>query len=378
MLNITAFSLPRQSLEHVNSDDGNEFKFIVNDKEYYCSCTAAEALSPLVKNLRTKDPTLNSLDLKIHDKRRQFAVLFNLIKGNQIILSKANAQIFIEFAKALNNTDLLRSAQIASATDVDPNDFIDYIIEHKEKEINIVYDLQRIAEHFDKFFACQSFSKLALNDIKALYKMDGISNIAKRLLKDKIYQMEKKPRNIDDFFLNPKQKKQIVVVNDGTNDFQGIIYMLSKNIRGNPILTHNLVIESNNNSTLHNLDAFVECKVKDSIVFQDFIQYDFKERKIKLSAYIIRVGAKTANGEVPSKFVLLGSNNLHQWQCIDEKVTLDGNFIYPFGTYKSFVQNDDYFRFLKLLLLENFSTNTKRNSYMQINSIEFFGTLMEN
>ena len=374
MLNITAFSFGTDEIESCKDAGDDGFTFIVDGKEYNCPIKGAEILSPTVYKLRKNDQNLCSYALNVHDKRKQFGILLSLIKGNQIILSKANSQIFLKFAEELGNEKLYESAHIASLEDVDPETFINYVIGHKEQGVSIVYDLQRIAENFEFFYAAKNFDKLTLDDLKTLSKMNGLSAISKRILQDKINKITKKPRNIEDYFHQKAQKPKVIVAHrKGNDNLNGLLRALSKQIQGNPILTQHVVVESKNNPK--NAEIIIDPKNNQFCTFQKFIQFDFKERRIKLSGYSIRVGNKTEMGEVPAKFVLLGSNNLYEWNAIDEKVSYSQNFMHPYGEYVSNAKSEEHYRFINLILLENFSSNPNRKGNMQICSIEFFGEL---
>ena len=371
-MNITAFSIQTDGDFPENESESEEFEFVVGGKSYKTSIAFAEKISPKVKEIRLKDPSIKTFTVDVRDKRSMFSVLMNLMRTRQTILSKANSPIFIEFGKALGNKDLERSATIASSKEVDPDDFLDYIIDHKKKGINIVYDLQRVAEHFEQFYASKSFSKLDLEDIKTLSKLPELTPISKKLLKDIITKKMNLHKNIESFFIQ-KPKTSVITAHRDGDSFPGLIAALSKDVKGNPILTNYISVISK--TELKNPEMLADPSKKGFVAADQFIQFDFEERRVKLDGYSIRAGPKTENGEVPAKYVLLASNNLLEWHCIDESVELAESFIYPFGECYRSVYCDEEYRFFRIIIIENFSRNKEKKRLMQLSAVEFYGEM---
>ena len=106
-----------------------------------------------------------------------------------------------------------------------------------------------------------------------------------------------------------------------------------------------------------------------------FIQFNFKNKKIKISNYSLRNNSKIDDFYSPSSsksWVLLGSNDENSWDIIDEQ---RNNFSLFYGQTETNIQcfNNNFYQFIKIINLEN---HKNYENYFLLSIIEFFGEIL--
>ena len=104
-----------------------------------------------------------------------------------------------------------------------------------------------------------------------------------------------------------------------------------------------------------------------------WIQFDFKERKIELSAYTIETFNWDPNGHHMKSWEILGSNNETDWEVLDVKIgndELNGN-----GRRASWkIQESRPFRYIRIH--SRGETHGGRSTFLYLSHCEFFGKLI--
>lgn len=177
---------------------------------------------------------------------------------------------------------------------------------------------------------------------------------------------------------NKSETKKILEFKCTTRDqeLQGIINYLTKQCGGNA--HENGVI----NITASTIDGI--CPAKNAIDFDsnsyyqastprnEWIQFDFKEKKVCLSSYTIKA-RDDANVGSPQHFVIEGSDNGLDWIVLDNQNTTlltNRNSIHNFEVNQ---KQSGFYRFLRLRQTGNNIGNGKNN--LTITAFEFFGSL---
>jgi hypothetical protein len=104
----------------------------------------------------------------------------------------------------------------------------------------------------------------------------------------------------------------------------------------------------------------------------NWVEFDFRSHRVKLSAYSIRSGDRY----VMQSWNLIGSNDHKTWTLIDlvrdAKITKDGNS-------RTFVckRNSGPFRYIRYVQHANTERDEKCQYFIQISGMEFFGSYGE-
>ncbi|OHT01408.1 hypothetical protein TRFO_31783 [Tritrichomonas foetus] len=189
----------------------------------------------------------------------------------------------------------------------------------------------------------------------------------------------------------PYQKKiaeKIITINENDNsELNGIIsYLLRK--EGKDILTNGSLTLSAVGSLnpIHPIECIIEYGELINSHFYNYymndptsedgswIQFDFDNRTIKLTAYSIRTNKNYPDWYHPKSWRIVGSNNLNEWKILDHRI--DNEYLHD--TYKlyrfSCDENDENYRYIRYIQ-EDSQFNRKYN--IQITCFELFGELHE-
>ncbi|EAX92711.1 hypothetical protein TVAG_220740 [Trichomonas vaginalis G3] len=135
------------------------------DKKYYVSGQILSAVSPVVKNLITKEKVfhyqLPPIPGNIQD-------LLDLITGKEIFISDSNVLFLFSCASCLQIEDLIHHTNGALAAVADKNEIITLVSRLKEKDVDITNICQFISASIDKFIRLEKFKRI---DISILTKI---------------------------------------------------------------------------------------------------------------------------------------------------------------------------------------------------------------
>ena len=115
-------------------------------------------------------------------------------------------------------------------------------------------------------------------------------------------------------------------------------------------------------------------RVVDNI--NSFIIFDFKNKKVSISKYYLSVPSSLTgyNGNRPKTWDIEGSNDLQNWEIIDQRA--NDSSLSDYGRSKTFNVNNNnnnkYFKYIRIK--EIISQNG--NHQMLLSEIEFYGSYM--
>ena len=167
---------------------------------------------------------------------------------------------------------------------------------------------------------------------------------------------------------------------------RGIIYKLTKECGGN---VHDKgVIEVTTSSDPTNDDYR---KAKYAVEFDDrkhwfctakynennmWLQYDFKDKKVRPTHYAIRSKPYDSGDRHPRFWVVEGSNDGNKWKTLDSRNNIDSlngkNIIHVFEVQEKLEKNEFY----KYLRIRQTGLNAGNNYYFGFSSLEYFGSLI--
>ena len=101
-----------------------------------------------------------------------------------------------------------------------------------------------------------------------------------------------------------------------------------------------------------------------------YIQFDFKEKKVSLSKYVLE-----SKGIFCDKLInweIVGSNDCKNWILIDEQHINVWEGIYNISTYST--NNQEFYRYFRIRLK---GSNSNCHYTLLLTSIEFFGQLIK-
>jgi hypothetical protein len=102
-------TLTSRGLENIpQSQDRNDFTFLVGDVRYSCPSFVAEFLSPKLCSLHETDPTINEFSIETLDPNRHFEDFLRLGLGQSIEVGDSARSFFVSVAEELENRELGR------------------------------------------------------------------------------------------------------------------------------------------------------------------------------------------------------------------------------------------------------------------------------
>ena len=125
------------------------FAFVVGGVEYRCCRFQACFVSGLVRRLLASDCCLSSVSLKVSDNERHFQDVVNLMNGQKISITPANAAFLEACARELENDELLgRVIDFQLVGDVSMSNVADRIRLKNGFHSDCTDELDFIASHF--------------------------------------------------------------------------------------------------------------------------------------------------------------------------------------------------------------------------------------
>lgn len=406
----------------------DKFTFIVDGESYVCEHALANFVSPRVAALSTLDASFSSLELTLKDPERMFLKIIDLMYGQQIQVDDTNYLFLLNAAVELQNKELLSLATSFDSTPLNPenaprrlreklfmnipaNQEADYIAERfptydlsflKTLDTNVLQaildspNLQVISEtqllnfvfeavEYNKnniklvdSINCQYLPAVDMPKYLKLAEIAGLSgrvweSIRNRLCKEITPDSQDQTKRYIKFD-KAKPSKSIPYTNYA---FNGFIKSLSISSGDNPHCRGDVEITASSTDfgTLANIfetngTIFGTVNDKDS-----WIQFDFKSRKIALSAYSIRGLAGTKFHTMKS-WKLFGSNDKNEWTLIDTEWDVDAlNGKYHAVVFPVRPQSEP-FRYLKIAQAgPNWAGSQYYN--LALSQIEFFGDIYE-
>ncbi|KAK8878451.1 hypothetical protein M9Y10_005224 [Tritrichomonas musculus] len=162
---MTDFNLSSSGLKTIpESILDNDFCFIFDSKQYYCSRILASFISPIVANIFQSDPLCDSFTVDINEKSESemnndkiqfdFDIVIQLMKGESIKIDSSNAEFLVQIGKKLGNSELVERITQNLSTylpPLTPQNVIHRILVRCSLNLNIDTEIDFIASHFIEF-----------------------------------------------------------------------------------------------------------------------------------------------------------------------------------------------------------------------------------
>lgn len=253
-------------------------------------------------------------------------------------------------------------------------DFIDDVFDFSssslnEENVDIVY-----------FYEILDFSKLSLNKLSDVLDKIEIDKMTSTFW-DKCKFIITRNNSSSNAKNKQKNENDLVIEFDGqeNNRLKGIINYLSEKAGGN--IYEKGIVDLTASSIATNIKYLVDLNQN---IYQShnlpnqWVKYDFKEKKIQITHYTIYTRNDNCDGGNPQNWVLEGSNSNKEndWVILDSRQneisTQKANKKVTFEIKNH--ENNESFRFIRFRQTGKSSNN---NDYLTLTSLEFFGTLVK-
>lgn len=409
----------------------NDFKFIVNGKEYETCRLVSELLSPNICKIHSIDPTLDVFTINT-TQEGDFTKILNLIKFDEISFTEKELPFLFEVFEILGN-ESLKFRYLNPNIEITNDNVLKLIqkqlICEKYYEDNIYKEIEYASTHF--FEICENyiedFKKLPPEIIdnitnnqqlilesedqlmkfaNSLYSFNSkysflyenvfFENVSIELIKEfalifdqsdlsritwlsLLSRLQNDGKKCDSIpFKRYKRESQIFNVNKD-EIFKGIIYHLQT--KPNETIDENLKITASSV-----LDNQQRNQPRNVILYDDlgrrfysgrqkncWICFDFLNNRVAPTNYTIRSIPWRQNCCHPKSWVIEGSNDQLIWDKLDEKINcplLNGSSIVQTFDMKNVAMKE--YRFIRMRMT---NTNWSGNSYFAIESFEIYGAL---
>ncbi|KAK8839940.1 hypothetical protein M9Y10_031655 [Tritrichomonas musculus] len=409
------FSLSLKSLEDIPFDKyENDFTIIVNNKKYQISRIVADLISPHIRKLHYVDESINefSFTTKNDTKHDYFQDFLNLVSFEETKIDPDHQTHYSEYFYQLGNLNeyfrlqtkffseinsenaVDRLLSISNITEIDPEIKID------EKSIQQLIDF--ISENFEnvnkdrfKLLKLEFLEEIIENEKLRINDEDSLMNFILSLYEDdrsysflfeSVLFFNISKETLEKYTIskgNASKDFLEFIYQQGENEFKGIMNHLNEETGSNIHDNGTIEITSNSigsddidyhpkNIIDYHSNNFYYSKDIDNT----FICFDFKDKLVQLSSYLVKSFGNTANFQHLRNWVVEGSMNGDDWQIIDRHdndPTLNGSHI-----VHSFDVNDeknDFYRFIRLRQIGNSWCHFGNHSLLALDSIEFYGKL---
>ena len=421
------------SILHIQLHNYNqEFTFIVNNEIFHTTRVIADLLSPKISRYHFSDPT-NSEYIITTKSQGNFKTILNLLNFEDQILMEEElpfiSEIFdeleiIDFDICLHDSEqeyninnvfdkLQKHHKFRRLYKNDLENDIEYIAEHfyelNETERRIIqkYDyeiIEKILSHskiqietendfiqfinelylsdvkYSKLYSYVYFMNVSSEMMKEFIKILDFDDISKEIWESVCYRLtcEIKNEELSDMiatrYTKPKQKTRIQIFYSN-QEFGGVINYLQNesNIKEEVNITY---------SSAQSLDAWNLFLFNDKTKHfytqnkeNSWICFEFIKNEIIPTNYTIRSCNQCKGWYHPKSWVIEGSMNKSEWEKIDEEINcsyLNGESLVHTFPIKN--ENNHSFKYLRI---RNIDKNWGNYNYLEINSIEFYGTLVE-
>lgn len=412
------------------------FTFIVNGEEIHTPKIISDLLSPKISENHISDPTTETFTINTRNKGH-FSTILSLLtfqektipadelpfvsevleilqnKHFNVILPKRREEIkfdnIFELIKEHENNEVLYKQYLDEEIDFLSENFFQLNEEQEERIRELTFcTIERILSNFDKLQLVDENQLLRV--VNGLYKSDSKYSVLYKYVVFTFVDEHEMSEFVEFFDISDidggvwlslaERLKQKVFLREthsalkrfkhfGTvfyckhdEAFDGIIRHLQKESNGNIKSVIDITSSSLHGSSWspYNVCLF-EDKDKDKYFHtkdeqNSWILFDFKERKIIPSNYIIKSSPYGQNGNNPKTWKLEGSNDKSSWEPLDEQRDcpyFNGQYLVHTFDIKKRVTTP--FRYIRMTQTgPNWQDN--RYHYFTLGSIEFYGSLI--
>jgi len=364
--------LSSRGLQNIESCHHKEdFKFIVDGKEYFCLSFFADFISPIIAQRHAIDPCMDCFVVNVKDPDNYFPLVLDLMRGKSLSISSKQRDFFKNVAIALGNDELLTYVQNISVASLNALNALSSLEEKIQYNFDVTEEIECIASNFFKIdqrllaqldigilmrilhspnltvssevdvfnfivslvkkdrkyailFSAMIFSSLSSSQITEFNSIIKYEDLDPLLLNSMKNRLVFKTPNVQ--IPNRYNRKIHKIPFKGNNEmFNGIMDFLRKENDGkNPVDIHLVKIT---------MGFPTECKVNPRELFErrtrprwylpekedNFICLDFVGGKVSMDGYSWGSGSDSSYWEYPVSFTWEGSNDYNMWEVIDKK-----------------------------------------------------------
>ena len=372
MTDVKKFKLSARGLSNIEScSHKNDFKFIVDGKEYFCLSFFADFISPVIAQRHAIDPCMDCFVIDVKDPNNYFPLVLDLMKGKGISISSKQRDFFKNVAIALGNNEVLAHVQNISVKSLNSLNALSSLEEKLQYNLDVTDEIECIASHFYKF----DQKLLAQLDLGILMRILHSPNLTVKSESDVfkfIMSLVKKDRSYIKLFsammfsaLSPSEIAEF----NATVKFEDLDPLLWKSIKNRLVFKTKMVHVSNRynikitkvpfngisqmfngimnylrekcggvNPVIGKAVAVTlgfpsECSVQPYELFErrktprwylqekenNYICLDFKDGKVSMDGYSWGSGSDSSYWEYPVSYTWEGSNDGQNWDEIDKR-----------------------------------------------------------
>lgn len=413
-----------------------DFEFIVNGEKFKTSRIVADLLSSKVIQFHFSDPTLK--EYSFHTKENgDFQKILDFIISRKVNIHQEDIPYLLEILEILDNQSIkiynndvntpisldsafdqivlherynkYYSSQLAKDIEYISNNFYDIKENHfqilknlKLETIEMIFNnpnLKIKSEDQVITFINKMYSEN--NDFSILYEYVNFHNVTKNKMSEflnifsifditsKIWEsfstiIQQTAIDYIEFMQNNQHNSRynidIDIKYEKNHEFEGIIQFLKKKNQNNlnkvleitssSIYSNNIALSPQNVIKYDDLKSCFESENEND----SWICFDFKDKRIKFTNYTVSTNDwEKGQGHLRSWVVEVSNDeNKKDWKIVDKQENCDllngKRCVHTFS-----IQNSEIFRYIRL---RQIGPSWSGNSYLNINSIEFYGTLI--
>ena len=413
---------------------GEDFTFVVNDKEFKTTKLVSDLLSPIICRIHSNDPTIDRFTFNTQQQGdfSQFIKLANFESTNfsnddipflsEVIENLGNKSVELKYEEEVeisidNVLSLLQQHEkfpifycnhISREIDFTSSHFFE-LCENQEEEmrkltidtlIKIVSNDQLRLKSEDQLlkFINQFYSNNS--EYTILYETVLFSNVSSEAMKEFVYTYdasemsrgtwkELSKRLCQEVQRNPESESKHAgrysepqVKNEGTmfeytqdKEYKGIFNYLQKQTGGKIENEVNFTASSLYNNSYHQRYVAIFGDQRNAFRSANransWICFDFKEHRVVPTHYTIRSRDWCPNSNHPKSWVIQGSNDNNSWETIDEEK--DCPILNGNSVVHTFTMNHPKPTKFKYIRMYSTGPNWSNNNYLAFESFEIYG-----
>jgi hypothetical protein len=378
-------------------DGGSDFDFVVNGRHFLCPSLVADFLSPKVARFRAVDPTHDTLAISTNDPDNNFASFLALGQGGDLRLLSADRDFFLSLCADLENAELFEQL---TDHDLTIDNAPEKLAMRNQLHIDSPDEIESIASHFWGFPAPEDLDycdlerslrhprlEIATEDslfdlicetdrlgLLGFVRFEYLSPAAIVNLAGKIAHCNSSVwRAVCGRLVLPMASHPIV-----SKPLNGIIRDLTERCGGNVhdkgVLRVVLSGGSAGGQCRHVVDLENRALYVESVNRPgQWIAYDFKDMRVRSTAYEILSCPKQTGWDHPRSWVFEVSNDGAAWTEVDRQTHAEPlNFS---GVVRTFpIVRTPECRFARM---QGAGRNHANQNYLTIAAMETYGTLRE-
>ncbi|KAK8898307.1 hypothetical protein M9Y10_000590 [Tritrichomonas musculus] len=406
-----------------------DFLFIVNGKEYKTSRLVADLLSPIICKLHFSDPTASTFTITTQNNGN-FLNILELVSSKAITFTDDEIPYLSEIIKILGNNYIEYEYK---PTDISVENVLKLLQFHEQNPTffynQILREIEFASSHFTELFEnrVEEIKKLSIDTFEKILKNDHlILKNEDQLLKiiNTLYSENSKYSILYETVLfsnvSAESMKEFVTIfdmNEMTFDlWEGLSKRLCEELKNNKNNDQNrykkiegTLFEYKENEAVEGIFNYFQKKtngkIEDEINFtassvcnnsydpryvasftddkgfesnnvpNSWICFDFKMNRVNLTHYTIRTYNMGPNNQHPKNWVIEGSNDLNDWEMIDEENNcplLNGaNIVHTFAV------NNPIAEYFKYIRMRTTGKSWQKDNFLAFKSFEIYGSLIK-